>query len=172
MFVEYKVRRDKTYSGKLAIRCSNCGKEKMIDVDDMNITYQNIITTFILDTTLHHVGMLWTIENHEQLKYDMDIQNSDWMKSGPWYNTYICKKLHGKLFEVFISNARTYRYHIMCSIDAYKKENQSSSCYDGSSGGGCPLPSNSTTEALESLGKTIYFIGCCLKALEHNFLER
>ena len=24
---------------------------------------------------LHHVGMLWTIENNEQLKYDMDIKN-------------------------------------------------------------------------------------------------
>ena len=61
---------------------------------------------------------------------------------------YICKKLHGKLFEVFIINARTYRYNIMCSIDAYEIEHQSSSCGDGSSGGGCPLPINSTNEAL------------------------
>ena len=29
-----------------------------------------------------------------------------------------------------------------------------------------------TTEALESLGSTIDFIGCWLKALEHNFIER
>ena len=44
---------------------------------------------------LHHVGMLWIIENHEQLKYDIDIENSDWMTGGLWYNTSICKKLHG-----------------------------------------------------------------------------
>ena len=56
---------------------------------------------------LHHVGMLWIIENHEQLKYDVDIQNSDWLKGGPWYNTYICNKLYGRLFEGFIINART-----------------------------------------------------------------
>ena len=89
------------------------------------------------------------------------------MTGGPWYNTYICRKFHGKTFEGFIINARTDRYNIMFSIDAYEKEHQSS--YDDvSSGGGCSLPSNSTTEALDSLGATIYFIGCWLKALERN----
>ena len=60
----------------------------------------------------------------------------------------------------------------MCSIDAYEKEHQSSSCDDGSISGGCPLPENSTTEALESFIATIDVIGCWLKALEHNFLKR
>ena len=60
----------------------------------------------------------------------------------------------------------------MCSIYAYERENQSSICYDGSSGGGCPLPKNSTTSALELLGATIYFIGFGVISLEHNFLER
>ena len=90
----------------------------MIDVDILNTTYQDIITTFVLNTMLHHVGMLWIIETHEQLQYDMDKHNSEWMTGGPWYNTSICKKLHGKLFEGFIINARTDRYNIMCSIDA------------------------------------------------------
>ena len=89
--------------------------------------------------------MIWIIENHEYLKYDMDIQNSNLVTGVPWYNTSICKKLHGKVFEAFIVNARTDRYNIMCSIDAYEREHQSDSCYDGSSGGGCPLPKHSTT---------------------------
>ena len=42
------------------------------------------------------------------------------MIGGTWYNAYICKKLHGKLFEGFIINATNYRYNIMCSIDAYE----------------------------------------------------
>ena len=46
------------------------------------------------------------------------------MTGGPWYNTSICKTLHGKVFERFIKNARTERYNIMCSIDAQKKEHQ------------------------------------------------
>ena len=108
------------YTGvKIAIRCSSCGKETMIDVDIMNTTYQYIITNFILNTILHHVGMLWIIKNLEQLQYDMDKQNLEWMTDGPRYNTYICNKLHGKLFEGFIRNARTDRYHIMCSIVAH-----------------------------------------------------
>ena len=51
----------------VAIRCSNCGKETTIDVDNLNTTYQDIITNFVLNTMLHHVGMLWIIETHEQL---------------------------------------------------------------------------------------------------------
>ena len=79
----------------------------------------------------------------------MDILNSDRFTGGPWYNTSICAKLHGKLFDGFIINARSDRYNIMCSIDAYEREHQSSSCDYGSSGEGCPLPITSTTKALE-----------------------
>ena len=49
------------------------------------------------------------------------------MKVGPWYNTSICKKLHGRLFEGIIINTKIERYNIMCYIDAYEKEHQSSS---------------------------------------------
>ena len=94
----------------------------MIYVDHLKNTYQDTITTFVLNKMLHHFGMLWIIENHEQLKYDMDIQNSDPLTGDQWYNISICKKLHGNVFEGFIINARTEIYHIMCSIDAYEKE--------------------------------------------------
>ena len=50
---------------KFAIRCSNCEKETMIVVDNMNTTYQDTITTLVLNIMLHHVGMLWIIETHE-----------------------------------------------------------------------------------------------------------
>ena len=93
----------------------------MTDVDNLNTTYQDIIKIFALNTMLHHVGMLWIIENNEQLKYYMGIKNSDLLTDGPWYNTSICEKLHGICFEGFIINARTDRYHIMCSIDAHEK---------------------------------------------------
>ena len=60
----------------------------------------------------------------------------------------------------------------MCSIDAYEREHQLSSCDDGRSGGVFPQPITLKIEALESLGAIIDFIGCWLKALEHKFLER
>ena len=75
------------------------------------------------------------------------------------------------MFEEFIINTRTDRYNPMCFIDAHEKNNPSEH-YDGSSSGGYPLPSNSTTEALISLSATINFIGCWMQAIENNFLER
>ena len=65
----------------------------MIYVDNLNTTYQDIITTFLLNTMLHHVVMLWIFETYEQLQYDMDKNNSEWMTGCPWYNTSIFKKL-------------------------------------------------------------------------------
>ena len=93
----------------------------MIDIDIMNTTYQDIITSFLLNTMLHHVGMLWIIEAHEKLQYDMYKHISDWMRGDPWYNTYICKKLYGKVFEGFIRNEKNDRYDIMCDIDTHEK---------------------------------------------------
>ena len=141
----------------------------MIDVDNLNTTYQYIITFFVLNTMLQHIGMLWIIEKHEQLKYDTEKYNLEWMTGGPWYNTYNCKKLRGIVFEGFIRKSITGRYNITCSIDSHGKKHPSS-CDDDSSGEGSLLPSNLTTEELDLLGATIYFIGCCLKDLEHNVL--
>ena len=88
--------------------------------DILETNYQEIITTSVLNKMLHLVGMIWIIENNEDSKYDMKIQNSYWMKGDPWYNTSICKKLHGKLFEAFVINARSDRYNIMCYIDVFE----------------------------------------------------
>ena len=48
----------------------------MKDVDIINTTYQDIITTVSFNTMLHHVGMLCIIETRKKLQYDMDKQNS------------------------------------------------------------------------------------------------
>ena len=52
----------------------------------------------------------------------MDTYDSEWMTGGPWYNTSICKKLHGNVFKVFIINARNGRYNIMCSINEHEND--------------------------------------------------
>ena len=93
----------------------------MIDVDNLNTTYQDMIKMFVFNKMLHHVSMLWIIETHEQLKYYTDEHNSEWMTGGTWYKTSICKKLHGNVFEGFIRNARTDRHNVMCSIDEHEK---------------------------------------------------
>ena len=137
---------------------------------NMNKNYKYIIASFVLNTVLHHVGMSWTIETNKQLKYDMEKQTRDGTCSGYWYNTYICKKIHGTVFEEFSRSTRTHRYNFMCSIDAHKKQNPSY-IDDGNIGGGNVLPSNSTTEALVSLSTNIDLIDCWLKSSEQNSLE-
>ena len=42
----------------------------------------------------------------------------DWLNKAPWYNINICSKLHGSRFEDFITQARTERYNLMCSLVA------------------------------------------------------
>ena len=60
-------------------------------MDNMNTTYQYIITSFVLNKVLHHVCMLWIIETKQHLEYDMYKHNSYCVTGGPWYNTSICK---------------------------------------------------------------------------------
>ena len=69
----------------------------------------------------------------------------NWFNIGPWYNTDICSKLHGKVFEYFIKNARTYRYNIMNSIIVHNKQ-EPTYVDDEISGGSRPIPKNATTE--------------------------
>ena len=72
---------------------------------------------------LHHVGMSWIISSNQEMEYDMTtkINHLDWFNKGPWYNKNICSKLHGIKFEYFITQARTDRYNIMCSLVAYDR---------------------------------------------------
>ena len=56
------------------------------------------------------------------MKYNMDKDNhQDWLNKGPWYNKSICLKLHGSMFEDFITQARTDRYNLMCFLVAHDK---------------------------------------------------
>ena len=69
-----------------------------------------MITKFVLDTILHHVGLSRIIYSNKKMKYDTEEDNHpDWLNKGPWYNTVICYKLYGTMFEDFIINDITYR---------------------------------------------------------------
>ena len=77
----------------VAIRCRNCGKSTVISMNNMNTNYNDTINKFVLNEMLHHIGMSWILETNQQLKYDIDKYNPDWIKSSTWYNTYICKQI-------------------------------------------------------------------------------
>ena len=82
-----------------------------------------MIIKFVLNAILHHTGMSWIIYSSKTKKTEMDKNNHpDWLNKGPWYNTAICSRLHGILFEAFITHTITNRYNLLCSIVAHDKK--------------------------------------------------
>ena len=63
--------------------------------------------------------MSWIISTNREMEYEMNKNNhQDWLNKGPWYNTSICLKLPGSMFENFITQSRTDRYIFMCCLVA------------------------------------------------------
>ena len=123
---------------------------------------------FVLNVLLHNVGISWTFSSNKEVNYEMDKNNhQDWLNKGPWYNTSICLKLHGSRFEDFITQARTDRYNLMCSLVAHNKL-QLDYKYDEIIIGDRSIPDNATTKALKALCATTNFIDIWLKL----FLEK
>ena len=104
-----------------------------------------MINKSVLNEILHHVGISWIICSNEEIKYDIDKSNHpNWLNKVPCYNTDICSKLHGKLFEDSITHARIDKYNFICYIVAHDIKQPS---YEDEeiSIGYRPIPKNSTT---------------------------
>ena len=85
-----------------------------------------MITKFVLNKILHHLGMPCIICSNEEMLYEMDESNNpNWLNKYPLYNTSICSRFHGILFRNFITHARTNRYNIMCYLVAHDKKQPS-----------------------------------------------
>ena len=82
------------------------------------------------------------------------MDNVGWFEKGPWHNKNICSKLYGTTFEVFIKQARTDRYNIMCSLVAHDRL-QDNEQDDEISLGDRVIPKYATVKALFSL---IFFL--------------
>ena len=129
----------------IATRCINCKKETGLYLETS--TLDEIITEFVLNTIWHHVGMSWIICSNEGIKYEIDKSNhQDWLNKGPLYNTDICSRLHGSLFEYFITYEITDRYNLLCYLVAYDKK-QPAYEYEESIIGDKLIPKVMTTES-------------------------
>ena len=56
----------------------------------------------MLNSVLHHVGLSWIISSNNQMKYDIEETNYNWLDKGPWYNIPICYNFHGSVFEYLL----------------------------------------------------------------------
>ena len=108
-----------------------------------------MITNFLLNAVLSHVGLSWIISSNKKNIYDIkENDHPDWLNKNSLYNTAIGSKIYGTLFDDFIINDRTYRCNIMCSITAHDKLKHTY-VDDASSVGSIAIPKNATASALE-----------------------
>ena len=91
-----------------------------------------------------------------------------WLNRGTWYNTAICLRLHGSMFEYFITYARYDRYNIICSLVAHYQIQPAYEDYETSMGD-ISIPKIATKEALKALGDTLNFIDICRKLFFDNY---
>ena len=77
----------------------------------------------MLNAMLHHVGMSWIISPNQEMEYEINTKSNhlNWLNKGPWYNINIYSKLHGIRLDDFITQARTDRYNLMCSLVAHDR---------------------------------------------------
>ena len=95
----------------------------------------------------------------------------EWFDTGPRYNKNICSKLYGTTFEGFITQARTYRYNIMCSLVANDRL-QENKPDDEISIVDRVIPNDATVNTLKSLGATFNFIDTWLRNFRVKYFSR
>ena len=60
-----------------------------------------MITKFVLNVILYHVGMLRIICSVNEISYEIKENNHpNWFNKGPWSNIDIFSKFHGKCLEI------------------------------------------------------------------------
>ena len=92
--------------------------------------------------------MMWIISSNDEMKYEIDkINHQDCFNKVPWYNKDICSRLHGSLFEYFITHAGTNRYNLKCYLVPHGKKIPAYED-DESSIGDRLIPKHVKTEAL------------------------
>ena len=156
----------------VSLRCINCKRETGLFLKISSLVLDEMITKYVLNEILHHVGMSWIISPKQEMEYEIYENNhQDWLNKVPWYNTSICSKLHGSRFEDFNTQARTDIYNLMCSLVA-RDRLQLDYKDDESNIGDRTIPDNATTKTLEALGATINSIDIWLKLFRKIFNAR
>ena len=134
---------------KVCLKCVNCKKETGLNVETgFKEFYDEVITQFMLNAMLHHVVMSWIISTKKEMYYDnfTNRKNLEWFDTGPWHNRNISSKWYGTTFEYFITQSRTDRYNITCSLVSHDSL-QENKLDNESSIGDRVIPNDATVKA-------------------------
>ena len=69
-----------------------------------------------------NIGLSLIIQSNKNLGFDFQNNCPYWILNSPWYNTTICSKLHGLVFEDYFTTSKRDKYNLMCSIEAHEKK--------------------------------------------------
>ena len=60
----------------ISLNCTNCKRETGLD-SEKNFSWliDEVITKFVLNSILHHVGMSWITSSNKEMKYEMNGKN-------------------------------------------------------------------------------------------------
>ena len=81
------------YLDSVSLKCINCKRETGLKTKySLEEFYDKIITPFVMNSMLHHVGMSWIISSTKEMDYYnfTNSKNLGWFDTGPWHNTNIC----------------------------------------------------------------------------------
>ena len=75
MFSMFKIRL--SYGDKdldtVSLKCINCKRETGLDSEtSFTWVYDEIVTKFVLNAMLHHVGMSWIISSNQEMYYEIN----------------------------------------------------------------------------------------------------
>ena len=96
---------------EVSLMCINCKRKTGLERKYGKEFYDKMITPFVMNSMLHHVGMSWMTSSKKEMDYDnfSNHKNVGWFDTGPWHNKNTCSKLYGTNSEGFIKQARTGR---------------------------------------------------------------
>ena len=85
---------------EVSLMCINCKISTDLKPKSGKEFYDKIITPFVMNSMLHHVGMSWMISSKKEMDYDnfTNTENVGLFETGPWHNKNICSKLYGTTF--------------------------------------------------------------------------
>ena len=76
---------------EVSLKCINCKISTGLKTKSGKEFYDKMITPFVMNSMLHHVGMSWTISSKKEMDYDNFInrKNLNCFDIGPWHNKRI-----------------------------------------------------------------------------------
>ena len=74
------------YLHTVSLKCINCKRETCLNPEtSFTWVYDDIVTKFVLNAMLHHVGMSWIISSNKEMNYEINTKSNhlDWLNKGP-----------------------------------------------------------------------------------------